>query len=87
MEYLLDYFLFTFFASFGVLHIALAKKFSARYNFGVVILVLSYIWFFGSKNRDIPTMVEGAQLFLVFSVSVLLSLLSTKVFFSLKKEK
>jgi len=78
--YLQDYLLFTFFASFGVLQIALSKKASALQSLGILIVFLSYLWFFGSKNRNAPTFVEGTQLLIVFSVSTLLAIAVTKIF-------
>lgn len=77
--YLLDYFLFTFFASFGVLQIALSKKTSTRHAVGTLIVILSYLWFFGSKDRSVPTIVEGVQLLVVFAVSALLAIVVAKI--------
>ncbi len=78
--YLLDYFLFTFFASFGVLQIALSKKSSTRYAVGTLIVLLAYLWFFSSKDRSVPTIVEGTQLLIVFGVSTLLAIIVVKIF-------
>lgn len=85
--YLLDYFLFAFFASFGVLQIALSKKSSTRFAVGTLIVFLSYLWFFGSKDRNIPTIVEGAQLLIIFAASTLLAIAAAKIFIlSLRKK-
>jgi hypothetical protein len=86
MEYLIDYFIFTFFAAFGVLQIALSKKLSGRFNFGVLVLAVSYTWFFGSKDRNVASMVEGVQLFLIFGMAALLATFATKVLFNIKKK-
>lgn len=83
--YLLDYFLFTFFASFGVIQLALAKKNKAKIYVGLLIILLTYLWFFGSRDRDIPTMVEGAQLFLIFGVGVVCAIITTKIFVFLNR--
>jgi hypothetical protein len=78
--YLVDYFLFTFFASLGVIQLALSKKYSTRFNLGVVIMAISYLWFFTVKDRNVPTIVEGVQLFVVFGIAVILAIISTRIF-------
>ncbi|OGY28424.1 MAG: hypothetical protein A2Z42_00555 [Candidatus Woykebacteria bacterium RBG_19FT_COMBO_43_10] len=85
--YLLDYLLFTFFASFGVIQIASAKKYSGKTIFGVVLLIASYVWFFASRDRNVPTIVEGAQLFFVFSASSVMSLILTKIILLASRNK
>ncbi len=82
--YLVDYFLFTFFASFAVIQIARAKKISARLILGTAILLLSYFWFFGSKDRSVPTIVEGVQLFVAFGVAAACALAAAKLLIFLK---
>ena len=85
--YLLDYFIFTFFACFSVIQISLSKRFSPRFVLGVTILLLSYVWFFSSKDRNVPTVVEGVQLFIIFGFSVVSSLASTKILNSIISKK
>jgi len=82
--YLVDYFLFVFFASFAVIQISLTKRVSARLILGTSILLLAYLWFFGSKDRSIPTIVEGVQLFVVFGLATALALAATKLLIFLK---
>ncbi|OGY25114.1 MAG: hypothetical protein A2Z11_01275 [Candidatus Woykebacteria bacterium RBG_16_43_9] len=85
--YLVDYFLFTFFANLGVIQMSIAKNSSLRFNLGLIIIVLSYFWFFSSKDRNIPTIVEGAQLFVVFGGAAFFAILAAKIFaFSIKKK-
>jgi hypothetical protein len=86
-SYLSDYFLFTFFACFGVIQISLSKRFSPRFVLGVTILLLSYVWFFSSKDRNVPTVVEGVQLFIIFGFSAVSSLASTKILNSIISKK
>ena len=78
--YLLDYFLLTFFASLGVIQIALGKKNRTKIYAGLLITLLPYLWFFGSKDRNIPTMVEVAQLFFIFGIALVLAIITTKLF-------
>ena len=85
--YLLDYLLFTFFASFGVIQIASAKKHSGKTILGAVLLVASYGWFFASRDRNVPTIVEGAQLFFVFAASSAMSLILTKILLLASRNK
>ena len=85
--YLLDYFLFALFASFAVLQTALSKKASKRFYVGIIVLLLSYVWFFTSKDRNVPTIVEGAQLFLVFAVSAIFATASTKILVRINKKR
>ncbi len=82
--YLVDYFLFVFFASFAVIQISLTKKISARLILGISILLLAYLWFFGSKDRSTQTIVEGVQLFVVFGLAAALALVATKLLTFLK---
>lgn len=83
-SYLLDYFLFTFFASFGVIQIALSKKISTQAVLGIMVLLSAYLWFFSSRDRGIPTIVEGSQLFIMFGTSAVLALAVTKLLIFLK---
>ena len=86
-NYLLDYFLFTFVASLGAIQIALSKKYSTRTLFGAFLVISAYWWFFSSRNRNVHTIVEGAQLFLVFSLSAVLAIVATKIFTSAGERK
>lgn len=85
--YVIDYFLFTFFASFGVLQIALNNRSSKRFNLGIVIVIISYFWFFSVADRNIPTVVEGSQLFATFVLAALLAIFVTKNFLILIKKR
>ncbi|HEX7456104.1 MAG TPA: hypothetical protein VF303_01385 [Candidatus Nanoarchaeia archaeon] len=85
--YLFDYFLFTFFASFGIIQIALSKKFSVRWFFGTVLVLLAYGWFFCSKDRSVPTIVEGSQLFIIFGLSAVFAAAATRVLILLNRKK
>ena len=85
--YVIDYFLFTLFASFGVLQIALSNKSSKRFKLGIVIVIISYFWFFSIANRDIPTVVEGVQLFVIFALAALAAIFVTKNFMVLIKKR
>jgi hypothetical protein len=85
--YILEYFLFTFLASFGVLQIALAKKSIVRVNFGAVVLIGSYFWFFTSRDRNVHTVVEGSQLFLIFALGAVSAVIITRIFNLLVKKK
>jgi len=85
--YITDYFLFTFFASFGVLQIALGNKNSKRFIIGIVLVIFSYFWFFSVTDRDVPTIVEGAQLFVVFAIGAMVAIFITKNFFILTKKR
>ncbi len=76
--YLIDYFLFTLFASLGVLQIAISKNTSNRFNIGVVVIIIAYFWFFSVSDRNIPTIIEGVQLFVVFSLGASLAVFITK---------
>lgn len=85
--YVIDYFLFTFFASFGVLQIALSTGSSKRINFGIVVIIVSYFWFFSSSDRNIPTFLEGVQLFVIFGLAAGLAVFITKNLYLLIKNK
>lgn len=85
--YIIDYFLFTFFSSFGVLQVALSKRTSKRFKLGIVIVIISYFWFFSIADRDIPTIVEGVQLFVIFALSALTAIFITKNFLVLIKKR
>ena len=87
LNYLLDYFLFTFIASVGTIQIALSKKYSARTLLGAFLVTSAYWWFFASRNRDVHTIVEGAQLFVGFSFSAILAIVVTKIFTSAGERK
>jgi len=85
--YLSDYFLFTFFASFGVLQIALAKNSKAKVFFGAVVLIVSYFWFFTSRDRNVHTVVEGSQLFLIFALGTVSAAIVTRILNFLARKK
>lgn len=87
MIYLLEYFIFGFFACFAVLQIALSGRGSNRNIAGWLILVISYVWFFFSRDRNVPTIVEGTQLFLVFSISAILAIATARILVFLEKRK
>lgn len=64
-----DYFIFVTVASLGVLQIAASKgnytgllfsksPVAARF-FGITIVVIAFVWFFGSKNRNINDYMGG----------------------------
>lgn len=85
--YVIDYFLFTFFASFGALQVALSVRSSKRFNLGIIIVIISYFWFFSIADRNISTVVEGLQLFVIFAVAVLTAIFVTKNFLVLIKKR
>lgn len=85
--YIVDYLLLTFFASFGVLQIALSNKTSKRFNLGIVVVIVSYFWFFSIADRDIATVVEGVQLFVIFAIGALAAIFVTKNFLTLIKKR
>lgn len=85
--YVIDYFLFTFFASFGTLQVALSVRSSKRFNLGIIIVIISYFWFFSIADRNISTVVEGLQLFVIFAVAVLTAIFVTKNFLVLIKKR
>jgi len=85
--YILEYFLFTFFGSFGVLQIALAKNSKAKVFFGAVVLIVSYYWFFTSRDRNVHSVVEGSQLFLIFAIEAVSAVIITRIFNLLAKRK
>lgn len=87
LVYLFEYFLFTFFASFGTIQIALAGKYSFRLITGITILIASYVWFFASRGRNVPTVVEGVQLLVIFAFATFLAIIATKILTVLVKEK
>lgn len=76
--YIVDYLLFTFFSSLGVLQIALSKGASKSFNLGIVVVIGSYLWFFSVADRNIPTVLEGVQLFVVFGLGASLAIFITK---------
>ena len=85
--YVIDYFLFTFLASFGTLQLALAKGSRARVSFGLAILILAYLWFFTSRDRNVRSMVEGIQLLSIFVIGTVIAMVVTKFLNSLTSKK
>jgi len=85
--YISDYFLFTFFASLGVLQISLSRRSSTRFNVGIVVIIISYFVFFSVADRNIPTVVEGLQLFAIFALATILAIFITKNLVVLIKKK
>ncbi|OGY21834.1 MAG: hypothetical protein A2113_00705 [Candidatus Woykebacteria bacterium GWA1_44_8] len=85
--YILDYFLFTFFASVGVLQVALAQGSRAKATVGTVVLTASYLWFFMSRDRNVHSSVEGVQLVLIFIVGAGLAVVATKILNILTRKK
>jgi len=89
-----DYFLFTLFASLGVVLVSIAANPSSRLNFlkgfqlnkwwGLGIIVASYLWFFLSETRAVQSSVEGAQLFFIFAVSALLVMILSRLLAKLR---
>lgn len=76
--YVIEYFIFVLLATFGTLQLALSRKNSIRFFVGAVFIVISYIWFFTVRNRNVHSVVEGTQLFLIFAFASLVSILLTK---------
>jgi hypothetical protein len=85
--YVVEYFIFVLLATFGTLQVVLSRKITPRFLGGAVLIVSSYFWFFNSRNRNVHSVVEGAQLFLIFAFASLVSILLTKSFRYLYKTK
>jgi ABC-type Fe3+-siderophore transport system permease subunit len=93
MDFLFDYFSFTFLACFGVVLMSISKNPNSKLNFfgrtrlfwlGVALICFSYVWFFSIKNRNVQTIVEGAQLFFVFALSAAIVIYLSKFFVRIK---
>lgn len=52
---------------------------------GLALVFLGYSWFFSSKERNVQTVVEGAQLFFVFGLSAVLTIYLSKSITSTRK--
>ena len=72
--FLVEYFLFTFVANLAVINIAINTKDLKKVQVWSFVLILSYIWFFTSRNRSVPTVVEGSQLSFIFGVGLVAAL-------------
>ncbi|OGY22936.1 MAG: hypothetical protein A2172_03310 [Candidatus Woykebacteria bacterium RBG_13_40_15] len=76
--YVVEYFIFVLLATFGTLQLAFSNKKSIRFFIGAVLIFISYVWFFTVRNRNVHSVVEGTQLFLIFAFASLVSILLTK---------
>jgi hypothetical protein len=85
--YILEYFLFTFLASFGVLQIAMAKNSKPKVFFGAAVLIVSYFWFFTSRDRNVHSVIEGSQLFLIFALGAIVAIAVTRILNFLARKK
>lgn len=93
--FVLEYFLFTFFASLGTIILAFGFFPELKLKFftgskkakilGAVLVLGAYFWFFSSRNRNVHTVVEGAQLFFIFGLAAVLALLLTKFLARVRK--
>ncbi|MDP2671718.1 MAG: hypothetical protein Q8P13_04665 [bacterium] len=93
--FVIDYFLFSFFSGLGVILLAAACLPKARFSFlseglalklGTILLAATYFWFFFSKDRNVHTVVEGAQLFFIFGLGALTSLFTSLILGRLKRK-
>jgi len=85
--YTIDYFLFTFLTSFGTLQLALAKGSRARVSLGLAVLILAYLWFFASRNRNVHSVIEGVQLLSILIIGAVLAVVATKFLSLLSRKK
>lgn len=84
-----EYFLFTSLTSFATLQMvaSIKNKENLRIlkgrNFTIIIslilIVLSFFWFFWVRDRDVQSYMEGAQLSTVFGLGAFSSLVGTKI--------
>jgi len=92
--FLVDYFLFTLLTSFGIVLISIVENPASKLNFlrktkvsrswGWLLIGLAYLWFFGSKNRSVHTVIEGAQLFFIFAFSGIAVIIISKLLAKLR---
>jgi len=92
----IEYFVFVFIASLGVLQWAVTRgglkglwfftKPWRGYFFGALTSSSSFAWFFLGKDRSIPGL-EGLQQFFLFGLACMASILATVVISSLKNKK
>lgn len=43
------------------------------------LLILSFIWFFSIRDRNVQTFLEGGQISIIFGIGAILSLIVTKI--------
>lgn len=94
-DFILDFLIFSFVASLGVLQI-FAIRGDRRYSFfrqkvsstifGSLLLIISYLWFFNSGQRNVRNL-EGAELFIIFGLGAMLSVLVARVIHNMRKAK
>jgi hypothetical protein len=92
----LEYFLFVFMASCGVIQIAAAYSrlhglmFFRRplwgYVFAAVVTPLAFLWFFKSENRNVPGL-EGSQQFGDFCLGFIAAVVFSALFSSLLRAR
>ncbi len=86
---LLEYLIFAFLNSFAVLQIVAAEKNKEKlrlfgshsFTVGVslAVILVSFIWFFTQRDRNVQTYMEGVQISATFGLSAFLSIIATKI--------
>ena|SRR3990172_2666336 len=86
---LIEYLIFAFLNSFAVLQIVATKKNKERIRLfrsrgltisaALLLMVISFIWFFTVRDRNVQTYMEGAQISMEFGLGAFLSIVVTKI--------
>jgi hypothetical protein len=86
---LLEYFVLAFLSSFAVLQMVAVEKNKEKLKLlrshsltifvSLLVIFLSFFWFFASRDRNVQTYMEGAQISTTFGLGAFLSIVVTKI--------
>jgi len=89
IPFALEYFLFTLVGAFATIQIAgalvdkprlrILKNQSFTILLSLLVITMSFVWFFSIRDRNVQTYMEGAQISGIFMISTFLSLVVTKI--------
>lgn len=89
MSLAIEYFIFVALTAFATLQIVAAVKNKERLRIlrdrnltlaaCVIIIAASFIWFFSTRDRNVQTYMEGAQISLIFGLGAFASTILTKI--------
>ena len=91
MDYFLavEYFIFVLISSFFTIQIASSVKDGKNLRIlqnrnlsimlSLAVITVSFLWFFTTRDRSVPTYMEGAQISGVFVVGAFFSIILTKI--------
>ena len=84
-----EYLIFTTVSTFSALQIVSSVKDKPVWRtleskkitilISIILIIISFVWFFSLRDRNIQTNIEGVELFFIFGIGSILTLIITKI--------